>query len=36
MSDNMARFVARTEVHDRVLADRGLTRVGAGDIEVVY
>jgi hypothetical protein len=32
----MARFVARTEVHDQQLADRGLTRIGAGDIEAVY
>jgi hypothetical protein len=36
LSESMARFVARTEVHDQVLADRGLTRFGAGDIEAVY
>jgi hypothetical protein len=36
LSENMARFVARTEVHDQLLADRGLTRVGSGDIEVVF
>jgi hypothetical protein len=36
LSDSMARFVAHAEVHDQQLADRGLTRFGAGDIEVVY
>jgi hypothetical protein len=32
----MARFVARVEVHDRQLADRGLAHYGAGDIESVF
>lgn len=36
LTDSMARFVASAEVHDQQLADRGLTPVGAGDIEVVY
>lgn len=36
MADNMARFVARTAVHDQLLVDRGLAPVGSGDIEAVY
>jgi hypothetical protein len=36
LSEGMARFVARVEVHDRQLADRGLAHYGAGDIESVF
>jgi hypothetical protein len=32
----MARYVARVEVHDQQLADRGLQNVGSGDLELVY
>lgn len=36
MSEGMARYVARLEVHDQQLTDRGLRKVGVGDLDVVY
>lgn len=36
MTTGMARYVARVEVHDQQLADRGLQNVGSGDLELVY
>lgn len=36
MTDDGARFVANTEAHDRMLADHGLTPIGAGDLELMY
>lgn len=36
LSDNMARFVARYETHDRMLADKGLTPFRGGDLELMY
>lgn len=36
MRENMARYVAKREVHQQMLADRGLRQVGAGDLELVY
>jgi hypothetical protein len=36
MSEHMARYVATREVHQQMLADRGLAHLGAGDLELVY
>lgn len=36
MTEHGARFFADTAAHDKMLADHGLTPVGAGDLELLY
>lgn len=36
MSSHMAKYVANREVKEIQLADRGLTPIGSGDLELLY
>ena len=36
LSKHMAKYVADSEVKEIMLADRGLTPIGRGDLELMY